>query len=212
MHLDTDQLLSLARGRGNDTDADRAHVAACAACAAELERLQGVRAELQALPLLAPPPGGWQRIVAAADAAAPRPARRPYALAAAAAVAALAVAVVLQLPAGDGTRVTGMDRSTAVATAAAPPSGPAAGWQLVESENARLEALLAALPSDGRVRASTGYTVSTLEDRLALVDDRLSQAAFEPLAPGQAEQLWRERLYLMNSLVKVRYAQAAAGL
>lgn len=211
MHLDTDQLLNIARGWGNATDADRAHVAACAACAAELGRLQGLRAEMQALPLIAPPRDGWQRIAAAADAApAPRPARRPYALAAGVAVAALAVAAALQLPAGDDTRGAGVD-APAVVPATPPQSGPATGWRLVESENARLEALLAALPSQDRVRARTGYTVSALEDRLAMVDDQLSQAAFEPQAPGQTEQLWRQRLYLMNSLVKVRYAQATAG-
>lgn len=202
MHLPVDELLSLARG-AESSAADHAHLAACPACAAELSRLRGLKAGLAALPDIAPPEDGWTRILAAADAPPARVPRWPAALAASLAVASIAVFAALQVGGG----------STPVASAPATATTTSdAGWELVQAENARLEALLAALPEDQHVRASTGTTVSALEDRLALVDDQLSAAAFEPLAPGEAESLWRMRLYLMNSLVQVRYGQITAGL
>ena len=48
------------------------------------------------------------------------------------------------------------------------------------------------------MRGSTAFTVAELEDRLALVDDRLSRIALEPNAPERAELLWRERVGVMQ--------------
>jgi hypothetical protein len=78
----------------------------------------------------------------------------------------------------------------------------------MRAENERLERILAALPERHAMRGSTAYTVAELEDRLALVDDRLSRVALEPNAPERAEALWRVRVGVMNSLVQVRYADA----
>jgi len=74
--------------------------------------------------------------------------------------------------------------------------------------NDRLESLLATLPERHAMRGSTAYTVAELEDRLALLDDRLSLVSLEPNAPERAEKLWQERVDLMHSLVRVRYADA----
>ncbi len=73
-------------------------------------------------------------------------------------------------------------------------------------ENARLERLLATLPERQVMRGSTAFTVAELEDRLALLDDRLSRVTLEPNAPERSERLWRQRADVMNSLVQVRYA------
>jgi hypothetical protein len=78
----------------------------------------------------------------------------------------------------------------------------------MRAENERLERILAVLPERHAMRGSTAFTVAELEDRLALVDDRLSRIALEPNAPERAELLWRERVGVMNSLVQVRYADA----
>ena len=78
----------------------------------------------------------------------------------------------------------------------------------MRAENERLERILAVLPERHAMRGSTAFTVAELEDRLALVDDRLSRIALEPNAPERAERLWRERVGVMNSLVQVRYADA----
>jgi hypothetical protein len=78
----------------------------------------------------------------------------------------------------------------------------------MRAENERLERILEAPPASHAMRGSTAFTVAELEDRLALVDDRLSRVALEPNAPERAEELWRVRVGVMNSLVQVRYADA----
>lgn len=205
MHLSTDELLTLAAGECQA--ADHTHLAACPACAEELARLRVLRTSLAGLPAIAPPEGAWGRILTAAEAPVARAPRWPVAVAASLVMASVAVFAALRI---DGGTAAGPAASSSVSAASSEARDP--GWEVVQAENARLEALLAALPEDQHVRASTGTTVSALEDRLALVDDQLSAAAFEPLAPGEAESLWRTRLYLMNSLVKVRYGQVTAGL
>ena len=42
-------------------------------------------------------------------------------------------------------------------------------------------------------------------------DTRITAVALEPNAPEVAEDLWRERVTLMNSLVRVQYANALAS-
>lgn len=153
--------------------------------------------ELAGLPGFAPPPGAFR--AAAGRAAAPRAAAstgRGWALAAAAATVVLTVAVLLRVAPSPEARPP-------APSAWAPPAA-------LLAESARLEAQLAALPRQDAQRVGTAYTISLLEDRLALVDDELSAAALEPGSAGAAEGLWHERVALMDSLVRVRYAEALA--
>lgn len=152
---------------------------------------------LAALPDFAPPPGALRGALARASSV--RSARSPglgWTLAAAASTVVLAVAVLLRAsPAPEG--------AAPVPMAWAPPAD-------LLAESARLESQLAALPSQGARRVGTAYTISLLEDRLALLDDELSAIALEAGAAGDAEALWRERVALMDSLVRVRYAETLA--
>jgi hypothetical protein len=164
---------------------------------ADLKRLA---ARLSALPGYEPPAGGWQAVLAAK---ARRGSRRgpgwPVAIAAAALVAVAGLGAWLQ------------------AAPRARPAGPAeeaAAFAVAagaRAENERLERILAALPERSVMRGSTAFTVAELEDRLILVDDRLSRLALEPHAPERAEALWRERADVMHSLVQVRYADAVGS-
>jgi hypothetical protein len=154
------------------------------------------RARLAALPEFAPPAGGWQAVLAARRRrAASASSRWPLALA-----AALAAAVGL----GAWLQSERRDPALAAGPAVALPVSDA-----IRAENERLEWLLATLPEPRAMRGSTAFTLAGIEDRLAFVDDRLSSVTLEPNAPERAEQLWRERVGLMNSLVQVRYADAA---
>jgi len=92
--------------------------------------------------------------------------------------------------------------------AASLPAPRALASERVLAENERLEWLLAALPERHAMNGSTALTMAELEDRLALLDDRLSRVTLEPNAPERAERLWQERVDLMHSLVQVRYADA----
>jgi hypothetical protein len=115
-------------------------------------------------------------------------------------------AAVRALAAGLGGWLHATQRELAQATA--PEALPAPATEAVRAENARLEQLLATLPERRVMRVSTAFTVAELEDRLAILDDRLTRVTLEPNAPERSERLWRQRAEVMNSLVQVRYADA----
>ena len=158
------------------------------------EPAPALRRALEQLPSCEPPPAAWERIVARLEAP---PRRRTPALAAglgAGALAALALwAVSRPLPAPSAARLV---------------TAPA--HQELERRSAELERLLAALPPSHATRVSTGLTAALLEDRIAVVDDHLSDVPAGDLSPDAAHALWRERVVLLDSLVRVRYAAAVA--
>ena len=151
---------------------------------------------LGALPGYEPPAAGWRGVLAARDARdSRRDARWPVALAAAALAAAVGLGFALQ----SAQRALDADEGAGL-----PPDALLAPD--ARAENERLELILAALPERNAMRGSTAFTLAELEDRLALLDDRLSRTALEPNAPERAEALWRERVGVMHTLVQVRYA------
>jgi hypothetical protein len=155
-------------------------------------------ARLSALAEFDPPAGGWAAVLAAREAReAAISLRWP----------ALAAAAVLALTLGLGWWLQSAQRALATI-----PDGDVAASALVaeglRTRNERLEQLLAMLPEPAAMRGRTAYTVAELEDRLAVLDDRLSHVALEPNAPERAEQLWRQRVEVMDTLVQVRYADA----
>ncbi len=196
MHADFHELSELAAGRHEPS----AHVRTCGACHAQLARLRTVRNGLRALDPLAPPAAGWAGVQSRLERRAELRAQAPTPLAYALAASLLVVAFTVMLLAhpSQESAVASMD------AAAVPLDG-------LVAENARLEAYLAELPQPRTTRVGTAYTVATIEDRLALVDDRITAVALEPNAPEVAEDLWRERVTLMNSLVRVHYANALAS-
>ena len=156
---------------------------------------------LAALADFEPPASGWRAVIEAREAREARIDRRlPLALAAAVLVTATGLAWWLN---SAQRALTGDTDSTAQVRV------PIAAE--VRAENERLESILAALPEPYAMRGSTAFTVAELEDRLALLDDRLSVVTLEPNAPERADRLWRERVEVMHSLVQVRYADAAGN-
>jgi len=80
------------------------------------------------------------------------------------------------------------------------------GALMVQSR--QLESDLRALPGQPRVmRASTTATISELQDRIAAIDDQLNVSE-QDMTPEDLEIFWRERVRLMQSLVRLRLAQA----
>ena len=79
---------------------------------------------------------------------------------------------------------------------------------LVE-QSARLERALFTLPAQRPVMsASTAGTIASLEDRITLIDAGLTQATIVGAEFGEREELWRQRVDVMNALFQVRYAQS----
>jgi hypothetical protein len=143
------------------------------------------------------PQAGWTAVLAARR---QRESRASFGAPLAIAAAVLAVA------AGLGWWLQSTQRELVQAASVEAPVALAS--VAVRAENARLEQLLATLPERQVMRGRTAYTLAELEDRLALLDDRLSRVTLEPNAPERAERLWRQRVDVMNSLVQVRYADA----
>jgi hypothetical protein len=159
---------------------------------------ESLRRALEQLPAFEPPAGGWAAIEARL---APATARRRYraGAAAAAALAGLAAVALALWP--------GLESPRDAAREAPALNAATAGAELVQ-RSAQLERLLAALPPARGTRASTGLTSTLLEDRIAMVDERLSLAPGDDLPPAATRALWRERVLLLDSLVRVRYAAA----
>lgn len=203
MHPRLEHLLSLRDGEPVDARV-RDHVAACAECAETLRGVAAVAGQLRALPAAPARADGWddvrRRLASRERSARSRRAAGAFATAASIGVIALAISWRLQEPAAPGDA-----RATAVAAADAGD----ADIERLQSESQALDALLAALGGTPAVeRAGSAVPIDTIEAQVQWLDHQLSAAAAEPLAPASAEELWRERVELMNSLVQLRYVEA----
>jgi hypothetical protein len=201
MHASLEQLLSLRDGAPVDA-AVRVHVEQCASCSAEAARLSRLRGQLQALPALDPPRDFWPQIEAQAARRSANGKQLASAVAAAAACIVVGAIAVIEM---------GRDRSELqpVADAGASQSGASVELDELIAQSRRLEALLDALPARPHVeRVSTAVTLDSLERRIQWLDWQLVQGAEAGLDRRQAERLWSQRVELMDSLVKVRYAEA----
>ena len=220
MHASIEELLSLRDGEA-DAAAAATHVASCAACRAELDRLRRVRTALAGLPLQEPASAVWTGITQ-------RAARQPKHSRVWMFVSGMSVAAALMLvgllvlraerpemaisspPLASRTSPVGAGDTQTVAPAAqsVQPATPTDDRDALIERSRRLEAALAAVRFQPQVvNAGTAMTIETLEDRIAFVDYRLSMEAEDPLPPEQQRRLWQQRVDLMDSLVNVRYAQ-----
>jgi hypothetical protein len=224
MHASIEQLLNL-RDTGAEAEAVVSHVAACEACQAELGRLCVVQAGLQRLPDFEVPDGSWEMISKATTASAPD-AGRPRltgwfwtgSLAAGLAVAVVLYGLLGQAPGESGqqlqadissTTPTLVSQSAPVQAVTVPDQQDLAGLM---AQSRHLEWALSAMPAGPQVvSADTAGTISVLEDRVAMIDYRLSMTEDPGLSSEQELKLWKERVGLMNSLVQVRYAQAQSA-
>jgi len=220
MHASIEQLLNLRDASPEASDV-AAHVNGCERCQAELGRLRIVQVGLQSLPEIQAPEGAWQAISrgrAGSKNSAPMAFTGWFwagSLAAGLAVAVVLFGLLNQVPRGpesgadsamSGTTPVLVSRSGAeTAASQVKPEGMA---QLM-ARSQQLEQVLRAMPDGPQVvSADTAGTISVLEDRVAMIDYRLSMGEQPELSPVQLQRLWQERVDVMNSLVQVRYAQA----
>ena len=194
-HLSMETLLSL-RGRGSEPgdSAAREHLAVCAQCQAEMERLHQRVARLKALPPLRPARDRWPG-VAAQILTERRQRRNRYA-----GLAGLAVAASIALAVGVAPLLT---------------PEPSADHERMEQVMARSRALESALhrynPESRVLDGRTAGIAQELEDRIAGVDRELELT--ELLEPRTREpellRLWRERVGLLDALVDVHVTRAS---
>ncbi len=80
--------------------------------------------------------------------------------------------------------------------------------QALMVQSQQLESDLRALPEEPKImRASTVATLSDIEDAIAAIDYQLNESGVQ-MTLDERELFWRERVRLMKSLVRLRYAQA----
>jgi hypothetical protein len=199
MHASIDQLLSIRDGEPVDAEISQ-HARSCASCCAELERLQQVTERLRSLEMPQPPALAWEQIrnrLEVSDSSRPR--RIAFASA-----AALAAAVVLS---GLWLRYSGSE-SPQHFVASTQPVQPVVPIEHLLAQSRELDELLSYLPQRPAVeRVAMAATIDTIEQRVQWLDQQLSYAPVAGLDDAQTYQLWRERVDLMDSLVKVRYAE-----
>jgi hypothetical protein len=207
MHASIDHLLSLRDGQPVDA-ATAAHVEQCQRCTSELNKLRETRARLQSLPQL-DAPSSFREIQRAMS----RPvtaARRVLSARLVAGLAFVTLTTIFFVALRDEATPPMAERP------AAPAEDPAQPQDLVENarvpelvaQSQHLEDLLQRLPERPRIeRVSTAAMIDTIEGRIQWLDFQLSDASGSGLNEEQTRRLWRERVELMDSLVKVRYAE-----
>ena len=203
MHADIHQLLSLRDGEPVDAGVV-SHVKQCVACETELTRLSVMRARLQALPSVDAPSSAWAGIQARVGEGQSAPPRRiGWAIAAGVVVALVTGLLVRELASGP--------EALPVASVPSPQIVPAEAVVPLEelvAQSRELDELLNYLPERPAVeRVSMAVTIDTIQQRVQWLDQQLSYAPDTGLDDAQAYRLWRERVDLMDSLVKVRYAE-----
>jgi Tfp pilus assembly protein PilN len=194
-HLSIETLVSLREpGREPGDLAAREHLAGCALCQEEMERLHQRVARLKALPPLRPARDRWSGIAAQLRTERRQRRNRYAGLAGLAAAASIALAV-------------------GVAPLLTPPTS--AEHEQIEQIMERSRALESALQGyDPESRVLDGRTAGIaqeLEDRIAGVDRELELT--DLLDPRSREpellKLWRERVGLLDALVDVHVTRAS---
>lgn len=197
-----DQLLSVRDGSLVDAATAR-HAEQCEVCASELARLRAAQAALQSLPQLQAP---VYNAAAIRNRLRRDSAYRFVGVATAAGVAAVAILLAVMVGGNrDLTTIATTHPSDAVDRDIA--TEPEVQALVIRSQE--LEAFLQRLPRRPHVeRASTSLTIDSLQDSIQWVDYQLLLADDVGITNRQAAQLWQDRVQLMDSLLKVRYAEA----
>lgn len=192
-HGTTEELLALRDGEGSGWA--KAHAEECAACRAELYRLEQVRAQLRALPALAPPRDRWAVVAARAQRE-----RRQRRYSAAAGIAVAAALGGLLLVAVQGTRPDALQAETTLRSAMA--------------RSQAMEQVLKGVDPDARaLDGETAGAVLDLQRQLETIDSRLGDPDQWGNDAARQTQLWNERAGILSALVDVHTTHVAyAGL
>ena len=191
-HGTSEELLAVRDGEGSAWA--REHVGSCTGCAAELQRLEQVRAQLRALPSFTPPRDLWPVVLQVA-----RSERRRGRISAWSGLVAAAAVVVLAF--------TVLHRS-------APPAPEDVALQQAMAESATMERMFESLHPDRRsLSGQAAGVVADLEDQLAQVDAALNDTTTWRSDPERVADLWKQRAGLLSALVDVHETRATvAGL
>ncbi|HLW73734.1 MAG TPA: hypothetical protein VKT74_01550 [Gammaproteobacteria bacterium] len=207
MHASLEQLIGLRDEEPVAMEVQQ-HVRGCNRCARTLNELVAMREGLAALAEPLPPPGAWNRIVAAAEASGKSARRRWLPAAGVSLVASVAVAVFLI-----NARLLAPTAAVPAAVTTTASSAPADVGQLM-AESQYLEHAVLNMNDNAdsmAVSAGTASTVAALEDRIALVDYEINNTPARGASDPKLAQLWKQRVDLLQSLAAMRYAQVTSS-
>ena len=204
----TDKQSSPDRDRAQSEDQDESMY-----CQLTKTEQSALRDRLDALPETMPPRSVWSRIEAQGHAEGLLKRRFDrLRWVAGSGIAAAVVLAVLNLPNDPERNPALADGDGSLPTV--PEYADVSEDPMIRSINALmvqsqfLERDLNRLPAPPRVmRASTVATIEDLESRIAAIDYRLNHPRIR-MSRRQQEAYWRERVRLMDSLLRLRYAQA----
>jgi hypothetical protein len=215
MHPTLKDLIRVRDGEPVGTDVAK-HVGGCQQCSAALAELSEVRRELRRLPDYEPPSHSWAGIEQQlrSRALAPRRSsgwratnwRAAAAVTAAVGLGALMFGLLIG-PIRHGSSPAADSSESYQSNQTAQSLEPVAA---LVARSQQLEAILSGLPRPGVERAATSAAIDELQARIEVLDLQLSSADESGLSGPQAQQLWSQRVQLLNSLVSVRYAEQAA--
>ncbi len=180
-HCSTQELLEVRNGEGSV--GARTHVDECEECRNELDRLHQRVAALKALPTLNAPRDRWplvrEQLVADRQ-------RLWWVRMGWAAAAAIALA---------------LGANGLVPWPRAEPA-PEVELQTLVEQSAQLDSILSTIEKQKRVvNGLTAVTIAELEDRVIVIDSRLSGTRRIALSDEQVRELLRQRLVLLDALV-----------
>ena len=200
MHATFQELLNL-RDAGTEDATIQRHVAECAQCSNELERIRRLKHELRALPQYSPPRHVWHSIRDQLERAPRRPTRLPMLIATAATLLIAATLALLQAEYRDP-----LPRTVATTSIKTPDQEAV---QRLVSRSQQLEDLLQRLPPRPSVeRAATSAAIDDLQTRIQVLDLQLDAIPKSSDDHPRAQELWLRRVQLLHSLIDVRYAEA----
>jgi hypothetical protein len=202
MHADIAELLSVRDSTLVDARVKQ-HLDECPRCQGELESLRAVRDGLRALPLDETPDVTWEDVLARAQARGPllRTERFDGWYGAAVGIAATVVMTVALLLLGQ--------REAPVTEMLDAPAAMVNSTPQLMGRSRELEQSLRSVDMEGQIMSGrTASTIAALEERIAYIDQRLSRADQDRLSQEQRRRLWQQRVMLLDSLVRLRYAEA----
>jgi hypothetical protein len=204
MHPNFEELLSLRDGGLTDA-ATLQHVASCTQCKLELVRLKQLQSRLHQLPQFSPPPLVWTVI---REELGRLPAGRlnlSWLTVYAASVVGAVVALALLWSIHPGSAHLKID---SIVASSVEDRKDALGSLVTRSQ--QLEGILQGLPQRPTVqRAATSVAIDELQTRIQVVDLQLAAIVKDEPDRAQIKRLWNARVQLLNSLVYMRYAEAA---
>ena len=182
-HCSIEELLEVRNGEGSV--GAKIHVDECEECRNELDRLHQRVAALKALPSVNAPRDRWPLVREQIVAARQRVWWTRMGWAAAAAIAlALGANGLVPWPGAE------------------PEQQPEVELQTLVEQSAQLDSMLKAIEKRTRVvNGLTAVTIAELEDRIIVLDSRLSSARTFAISEAQLRALLEQRVLLMDDLV-----------